>query len=225
VNAVPATVAVSLWNGSEWVAAVDILDNTIVQPTGTTALAASGEVTFAQDIDDSTWSMEQDSADVTGLSGTAIYNMYWARFHWSANLTAGTTLKYVGFLFSSDTDLLTFYPDLQNSSLKTAYASGKTTWTDQGFAASEAIVRELRRRNIVASPNQIFDTSLLLEANVHKTAEIIYGGLGSSYVEAKNKAAEAYKNAIDIKFFSVDSDGSGTISGAEKYLGMGFMRR
>lgn len=225
VNAVAASVAVWLWNGSEWVATKDVLDGTKTEPLGGVSLARSGEVTYAQDIDNAGWSKERVSGDITGLSGTSIFNMYWTRWHWSANLTAGTALKHIGYLFSDDDDLFGSYPDLQNSNLKTAYETGKTDWREQCFGASEAIIAEMRRRNIIISRNQIFDTSLLLYANIHKTAEIIYGGLGSAYAEARLAAAKAYTEALNIKFFQVDSNASGTIDSQEKSSSMGFMTR
>jgi hypothetical protein len=225
VNTEAATASVSLWNGSAWVPTKDVLDGTRVGASGTASLGKSGEVTYAQDIDNAGWQCVRISSEVTGLTATSVFNMYWTRWHWSADLLAGTSLNYVGLLFSDDDDLYGSYPDLQNAGLKDAYETGKSDWREQAFNASESIVREMRRRNIIATRDQIFDTSLLLDANVHKTAEIIYGGLGSAYAEAKKAAAIEYGKALDLKFFQVDKDGSGTLDPSEKRSSMGFMTR
>lgn len=222
VNNVAASVAIWLWNGSAWIPTKDILDST---DTGGVPLAKSGELTYAQDIDKSGWHCERTSNDIPDLAGTYIFNMYWTRWQWNNDLRSDMSLNYIGYLFSDDDDLLTFYPDLANSSLKDAYETGKTTWREQSFAASEAIVRELRRRNVVITRDQIFDTSILLDANCHKTAEIIYGGLGSAYNEAKAKAAKEYIDALNVKFNRVDKDANGTLDNWEKTNSLGFFTR
>jgi hypothetical protein len=86
-NAVTAAVSVDLWTGDSWIAVKDLVDETAVAGK---SLAVAGDVSWAQDIDNMRWTSQRISSEVTGLSGTNIYNLYWVRFSWSATLTAST---------------------------------------------------------------------------------------------------------------------------------------
>lgn len=222
VNAQASVITVETWNGSEWIAAVDVVDETAVSGA---CLAQSGLVSFAVDIDRSAWSCHRDSNTIAALVGTRVFGMYWARFKFSATLTALTTLKYVGQRFSDDDDLDDYYPDLRQTALKTAFEAGKTDWKAQSFAAAEAIVADLRAQAIVVRRDQIFDVSLFALASVHKTAAIIFTGLGANWSERADRAEKAYKAALSLKAFEVDSDGSGAVSTVEKTMTTGFGTR
>lgn len=224
-NTADTTLSISVWDGSAWIPTKDLVDGTKTTALAAKSLAQSGIVSFALDRDNSNWGFETASNDVTGLSGTYIYDLYWSKWTWSADWFATTSLGYIGSLYSDDDDLATYYPDTANSTLKDGFETGKTDWKEQAFAAAEAIERDLRRRNVIMRREQIFDTSLLLEASVHKTAEIIYGGLGSAYAEAKAKAAKEYSDAISMKHFEIDRDGDGILSHNEKASSLVWMTR
>lgn len=217
-----ANVAVSFWTGSAWSAAKDIIDETKV---GGVSLARAGLISWAQDIDDMRWTPQRKSQEVTGLTVSEIYNLYWLRLSWSATLKATTALQYIGFNFSTDEALTGLYPDLANSDLKTAFASGKTTWREQHLLAAEAIVRDLKRRKILWSPEQAMAPELFLEAGCHKAAEIIYGGLGQAFAQARIQAGERYKDALNLSSYSVDANESGTLERSEQRFTTGTLGR
>jgi len=212
VNSDASTMIIQIWNDSEWQDAVDEIDYTAI--TGGT-LYESGIIQFRPHIDKG-WSTETDSADVTGLTGTEIYNMYWVKITFSADLSAGMVLKYIGNRFSSDADLFIHYPDLSNTNIMTAFASGKTDWNDQHFAASDQIVQHLRTKSIVIDRSQILDWNLFKMAAIHKVAEIAYHGLGKTKRDNRKSAAALYKDAINVKYFNTDKSNSGTLSKAER---------
>lgn len=221
-NAAASTVSVEIWQGSDWQAARDVIDETAASGA---SMAQSGLISFAMDIDNAGWHCERISNAIPALTGTYIYNMYWARFTWSGNWTGTTALKYIGQLFAADDQVFTCYPDLANTDLMAAWETGKTSWREQAFAASDEIVRDMRRRGVIMRRDQIFDTSLLLDACVHKTAAIVYGGLGSAYAEAYARAVKRYDDAMSLKHFEVDMDANGEVSAAEKRYNLSYLTR
>jgi hypothetical protein len=213
-NANAGSISVDLWNGSEWKAAIDVLDYTSV--SGKT-LAQSGLIAWTPDWDVSNWSYDDtDEMTSSGLStGPKIGAFYWARLSVSAD-TSATVLKYIYFKFSEDADLVIQYPEFNNSSLKTAFAAGKSDWKDQAVAASEYILRDLRAMNVMVSPNQILDWQLFKMASIHKTAELIYTAFGDDYTDDKTEARKAYQQALQLKFFNLDSNKDATLDPKER---------
>lgn len=221
VNAAAAAASVDLWWSNAWTAAVDVFDETKV---GSASLGQSGRISWSPSLT-SGWDREQDSADVTGLSGTAIYYFYWARFSWSASLTGTTELKYLGQKFAGDSELESFYPDLANSDLKTSFEAGKTTWDEQHFMAAEAIARDLIARKLIASRGAILDWARLTEAACHKAAEIVYRGLGVAYEPHRLGAARDYAKAMNGDFFRVDLNADGRLDPSEKNVSVSYLSR
>ena len=220
-NALASVLSVDIWWANAWHDAVDLIDQTA---TSGKTLAKSGLVQWAPD-EHKGWDPEQDSADVTGLTGTKIFDMYWVRLSFSADITGTTAIKYVGHKFCDDADLEGTYPILKPSGLKTAWAAGKTDWKDQIFDASEAIVRDLKRTGIIKSPSQLMDPEILRNACVHKTAELVLHGLGTAYIDLKKEAAKAYSTALDMKMFVVDRTGDARAQRSELYQSSGVLRR
>jgi hypothetical protein len=211
-NDVTSAIKIEIWWGKEWIEVVDVIDGTSLSGK---SFAQSGIIQWKVPIHKG-WDLEEDSEDVTGITHVGIYNCYWCRISWSASLKATTALKYIGFKFSSDTELTDYYPDLANSNLKTAFESGKTTWDDQAFAAAEEITRRLRSSNIVVSPNQILNYEIFLEPSVHKTASLIYSGIGKAYKEDAEKAEKKYIESMKMNYFDIDKNADGELSAEEK---------
>lgn len=163
------------------------------------------------------WYLEQYSYNVTGLSTTEIYNMYWAEISFSADLTATTDLKFVGHRYSSDEELYAYYPDLSQTTLLTQYQTGKTDWSEQAIMAADNIHMHLKAKNLIVSDAQILSPDVLKIASIHKTAEIIYSAFGSSYKDNKAAAALEFDKSINMKQFKLDSNGDGRLSRPEMF--------
>lgn len=220
-NAAAKTISkIELWNGSAWVEVVDINDGT---KSSGISLAQSGSISWARDLRLSGWSQQYDSNDIAALATTRIFNLYWSRFTWT-NADGAGACKHIGERFNTDEDLFAHYADLRSSGMMAAYETGKTDWKDQSFAAADAIVKHLRRNGTIIRREQILDTSLYNEAAVHKTAQIIYQGIGNSSENSK-VAEQRFRTAIDIKFVEVDRDGSGDLSTREKTVSVNFGTR
>lgn len=224
-NNLSSNASIAVWDGNSWVPTKDVIDETQESHLHDTSLFKNGSISFVLDRDDRGWGSEQDSNDIPNLAGTFIYDLFWSKWTWSADWKNTTSLSYIGSLYSTDNDLATFYPDLMNIDLMSAFETGKTDWLDQGISAAEAIERELRSKSIIMRREQLFDWSLLIEASIHKTAEIIYGGLGSAYNEAKKLALESYIKAINLKYFETDMNGDGFLSPVEQRHSQTFFTR
>lgn len=195
VNSQAASVSVELWDGNSWNAAVDVIDQTA---SGGVSLAQSGYISWNQDIDSVRWNLEDDSEDVTELSTLRIYDKFWARLSWSADLDVTTALNYVGFKFSEDADLDVDYPDLNLSTVKDAFQSGKTDWNEQHFRAAEEVLHYLRSKNMIWSANQVIDWEQFNLAATHKVAEIIMSSFGDDYEDNRKLSRKRFFENINL---------------------------
>ncbi len=213
-NAVAATVSVYIWFGNAWVAAVDIIDET--KSSDGKTMAADGRLQWNTNILKG-WDKEQYSSSVTGLSSApVIYNMYWVKISFSANLTDTFSLDYVGQKLCTSTNLFRLYPDLNKTAMMSSYESGLTTWDKVIYTATDEVVRDLKAQGKIWHRGQILDHTVWTTACVHKTAEIIYNAMGSAYENRRILALDQFDKAMKVGFSRLDSDLSGTISGSEK---------
>lgn len=221
-NVSGAAVAVEIWYANAWHAAVDVSDGTV---SGSASLAQAGRIAW-----NTSWQKSWDFVDraslVTGLSSFEIYDLYWTRLSWDANLSAGTVLKYIGQKFASETELVSFYADLRQTGLKTAFGGNtKTTWDTELYIATDQVINDLKARKIIDAKGQIVDWSVLVEPCCHKAAALIYHGLGPQFREVKLDAMKAYDEAMKIEKFRVDKDNDGKASVKEKTDFISMMRR
>lgn len=224
LNTVASAPTVEYWDGSSWHPAVDVIDET-------NGLFKSGYISWKTDRDDSSWACETDSEDVDGLAGTVVYNMYWLRISFANTFDPLTTINTIGFLFSNDLELYGRYPDLNNTTMKNAFepqspSGTKTDWLTQHFISANAIVRDIKRKNLAYSGNQIIDFEAFSEAGQHKCAEIIYSAMGGEGYEAnRKKAMEYYAKAMNQGFMRFDTNKNARIDQQEKKVRSGIFRR
>lgn len=218
-NDTSTVASVDVWDGSSWNAAVDVIDRT---DSSGVSLAQDGVLSWTTDIDKS-WGRERESTNVTGLSGTKIFDMYWIRLSWSADWNALTALQFVGQKFSVDADIYAYYPDLNDSNLQGAFASGKTDWNDQHYIAAQRIVRDLKKNNSILSGDQILDFDMFEEISIHAVAMVVYWGLGQ--YDQHDKAKAQYENALKVGFLNLDRDLDGRLEPVERTLRQGFLTR
>ena len=217
VNSITSAMTLEYWDGSGWSAAVETIDET---STSGAALANDGHVSFVPD-KHTGWVKEDTTSStgserITGLGNITIYDKYWVRISYSANLSATTTLSYIGYLFSNDNDLKTEYPDLNNSTLKTAVEAGKTTWEEQAVRAGELLIEDLSSKGLLDSGDQLLDRRKLIRPCVSKTAEIIYNMRGDDFEVEREKAFKEYQKRITRRIFTIDQDSDGLVDDREK---------
>lgn len=226
-NTVVSSVSMELWSGEGdgWKPAIDPLDFT---SSAGKSFGQSGHITWKRDRDEG-WLREDESTDVTGLiTGPLIYRFYWMRFKWDADFSA--TLTHIGNRFSNDDELYSLYPDLDNQNMRDQWdrqnpSGTKLTWDEQSFIAADAIINDLKSGNIMLSDSQLLDFEIFRDASIHKTAEIIYGGMGKSSQEDRNSAKTSFKDALNFKNFRIDRNRDANLSDAEKSTSITFMGR
>lgn len=223
LNDATATVTVDIWDGTQWVAAVDVKDGT--QGTSGVPLSQNGILSWATSRTTS-WGFEDSTEDMSGsgLETLKIYNMYWVRLTFSANLNSATSVKYVGHKFADDLQLAGYYPEMGRSTTMSAFESGKTSWDEQHIMAAEEIIRDLRKKKIIVGAGQILDWEIFSDAAIHKCAEIIYFPFGEKYEAKREGARDRYDEAMDKVVFPIDEDEDGRLSDDEKRLSAGLVR-
>jgi len=195
VNAATATVSkIEVWDGDEWQEVVDIIDQTAI--AGVT-LAQSGIISWVPDkeegwVRDDTNDTDNSADPIEDLDSVIIYDLYWVRFTFDADLSSNTALRFVGHKFSNENDLGGQYPELTLSTTKTQFKAGKVDWFEQEFIAAEEIISELERDEVVRTRDNILNWERFNLASVHKVAEIIYRAFGDDYVDNRKTARDYY---------------------------------
>lgn len=221
VNSNASVCSISIWDGSTWNAAVDVIDQTSVSGA---SLAQSGIISWAVDRNES-WAVEDTTEDILALSTLKIYDKHWVKLTWSASWSNTTRLDYIGHKFANDSALAAQWPDLNRSTVKTAHTSGKTTWDDQHIIAAEQIILQLKHDQVIKSPDQIIGWEMFQEAAVHKCAEIIFSAFGEQKEKERELAADKYEKALDQwTFNSIDKDGDGRLDEEEKFGSISWSR-
>lgn len=223
-NDVVSAVSVDLWDGIQWVAAVDVQDFT---SSGGVTLAQSGHIMWCLHPNNQ-WMKDDtnyNSETITGLSDARIFGLYWARLSFSVNLKATTAIKYMGHKFAEDIDLKNRYPDLIRTTVLAQFATGKTNWEEQHVLAAESIIRDLKAKKVMISANQILDYRLFTEAAVYRLAEFIFTGLGRDYNEIRKEAEIKYNKAVSIGNYHLDDNQDARLTIGETVSSQGWLRR
>ncbi len=219
---VDAGITVEVWNNREWFQAVDVVDLT-------SGFLSSGALRFALDRygNGQVWA-QQDSKYVADVpTSLYVFGKYWMRLKVTNPTLPTTALKFIGLLFSTDEDLYSLYPELRNANLRNAWETGKTTWKTEAFSAADNIILEMRARGILKDRSgfSIMETDVLRLPSIHKTAEIIFRGLGPAFAPRVEEARKEFNATFNMKYFDVDINGDGQLSKAERQIGTGFVGR
>jgi hypothetical protein len=224
---------IELWDGDEWHEAVDIIDQT-------EGFKKSGHISWSLDKDeqwhrDDTRATDEKTTPITGLGNdtgaeavtnpATIYNLYWMRITFDADMSAGTSVKFIGHKFADENDLSIRYPELVVASTKTQFESGKTDWKDQEFLAAEEIIRDLVSKSMIVTPDQILNWQKFRMAATHKLAEIIYRAFGDDYEDNRKVTREYYKEALDVEIGNFDTNSNAIIDPHERTVGQGTLTR
>lgn len=212
-NTNASTVSVEYWDSKQWRSAVDILDAT---KTAGVPFAKNGVIQFSPDIDYN-WTQVRDTSKQdtpTHLQSREMYDLYWARVKVSADLSAGTALKRVGYCFSTNAMLAGIDPEV-NQYLVPWGGSGKLNWDEQLQLASLHLVADLRSRQIVVHAGNILRFDDVALAAAYRTLALIYGPLGPAFDARRKLALEEYERLLNVKRFTIDVDTNGRVDRGE----------
>jgi hypothetical protein len=220
VSATPRVPLIETNDMASWFPVADQLDHTA-------GMTKSGVLQFTRDRDGRWGKVTNNKRDIPVMSGvpTQVYDSYWTRISFPAGAIT-FTLSYIGQCFSTDADLTAEYPALRNAGLKTAWEPGKADWNDQHLLAACYIVKTLRQKRIIQSNEQLLDIATLRSPSLHKTAHIIWSGLGSKNYAAEIAATQkAFEDSLVMGSFQVDQDQDGIKGAGDRTATTRFMTR
>lgn len=212
-NTNASVMSVEYWNSKQFVPAVDILDATKV--AGAT-FARNGVIQFSPDIDHN-WGQVRDTSKAdapTHLQGREMYDLYWVRLKVSADLSASTALKRVGYSFATNAMLAGIDPEISQY-LTPWGGSSKLNWDEQIQLASLHLVADLRSRGIVVHGGNILRFDDVALATAYRSLAIIYGPLGQAFDSRRQQALEQYEKLLNVKRFTIDQNTNGLVDRAE----------
>jgi hypothetical protein len=195
-NASSVNMKVSLWDGSEFVEANDVLD-------ASKGLKQSGVVQFAPD-ENQVWQIE-DTDDIAELSDYNIDNMYWIKIEFDASVDAGTTIKEIGYAFTTSQQLK------QIDACVDDYLShfNQSDWIPQIMLASLELAIDLKARGLIVDEGQIIRFDDFSLAAAYKSIELIYFNLGPDFDERRKIIINKYKHSLKTRRMTIDLDGDG----------------
>jgi hypothetical protein len=189
-----ATVSVSVWDSGNWKETAEVIDETSLN--GWT-LGKSGHVSFTPS-KEYNWVKESTNyagESVTDLTSVKLYDKFWSKWTFSANLSP-VVISFIGIKFCDDDDLAAEYPDLNRSDVKAAWQTGKTTWDEQAIIISEMVARDLMEKKVIDNQAQLLDRREIKRIAVAKLAEVIFNGMGTDYVDSARLARETYTKRV-----------------------------
>ena len=170
---------------------------------------------------------KEDSEDIIGLeTAPKIYGFYWVRIKASGDLGA-VSVNYTGNKFSNDDEMYSYYPALDNQITRdqwepTSSPGTKVTWQEQGFMASEMIVRDLKTRDEIRESGQVLDAEIFNTPNTHLQAAIIFGGLGRGFEDDRKVALGAYDKSMKLGRKNLDKNLSGKLDSTDRAVRTSF---
>lgn len=199
-NALASNITIEYWDGSNWVFAVDILDGT---KNGVSTFARSGCIQFSPNFHNR-WQLVYDTSEAnvapSELTTVTIYNLYWIRIKFTGNLTPTTASKKICYAFTThqqigkrDSTLVNYLP-----------AFNVTSWEDYIISASQDVISDLKRMNLIIDRGQVLKIEDVSSATDWKTIQSLYFELGGDYQINYTNATRRYEEAIDLKSFSFD---------------------
>lgn len=207
-NVQSLAVAVKYWNGTEFVAVEDLVDQTI-------GFTTSGFISW---VNPGGWKKK-------ALSPITDLELYWIEVSVSANMTAGATLQSVLNLFSDDAHVRVHYPELISDSRY--LPPDRTDYLEQHVAARDLVVRRLKADGVIKDESQLIDPNEVALAAVHAFAYVLLNPISRSEEDrARAKAAlddmgmELSKVRLDI-----DQNQDGIIEEIEEETGNSFRKR
>ena len=215
-NTLPSNMVVETYGGMQWDEVDILIDET--KDTGV-SLAQSGLVTWVpkkfsvQDCVDS----DQLIVDGVALSTIGISAKFWTRIRFDADLDPLTELDYVGYKFSNESILYSFYPDLDNQQIRNLFVLNKADWEKETIIASIELVRDLVNKGVTLNGQQLLDWSIFDIAASHKTASIIYGAMRGGSINDKNEAINSYHLSLENRFYKKELSNTGKLDRIDAY--------
>lgn len=196
LNTNATALTVEYWDGSTWSAVKDLVDET-------QGFTKNGFVSWI------------NVGDWTAVEQTPIddVKLFYVRITLSANLSAGTSLQSVLNLFSDDSMLRRYYPELVSD--PRYLPPGRTDFLEQHLAGKDKVVLRLMQRKVINDESQIVDPNEVSAAAMYATVKIILTFIDQDD-EDLARAEKAFSNEIDDLVKSIDQNKDGVVSQNER---------
>lgn len=201
------TVSLKYWNGSDWAAVEDVVDQTL-------GFTASGFISWQNP---GGWAKK-------ALTPITDVELYWIKLTVSGTIT-DAVLQAVLNLFSDDALVRTYYPELISDSRY--LPPDRTNYLEQHVAAKDLVVRRLKADGAIRDEAQIIDPNELALAAVHAFAWVLLNPIARSE-EDRQRAKDALDDMgmeISRVPFDVDQNEDGKVDEVEKNTGFNFRKR
>ena len=204
-NATIEKMKVSIWDGTNFVEAVDVLD-------ASSSVSTNGVVQFVPGENDS-WNRDdtEDIADFSG--GPKIYDLYWAKIEFENPIDITTTIKQLSYAFTDERFLQTLDQDI-NEYLAPL---GQTDWIPQVLVASIQTAIYLKAHGLIIDEGQIIQFDDFYMSTAYKTLSIIYSSLGPDFADKKAMADKDFKANLKTRRLTIDADGDGKIDVSDRH--------
>lgn len=212
VNGVTGSISVDYWDGKQWRAGVDVLDGT---KSSTIPLAKSGNLSWSVNHDYG-WQIVNDTTDSSAPSGLAsvyLYDTYWTRLSVDNAVSGSCDAKEIGYAFTTSSQLKSI--DVEIDGYLSSFESGKTDWNPEIMTASKQVVTDLKRLGLVIHSGQIMELDDVWLPATYKTLALIYFNLGPSYNDKRAAVENMYKNALNNRRYTFDSNADGKLDKRE----------
>jgi hypothetical protein len=219
---------IAVWDGTKWTACAEIIDDTL-NSAGTIGFSKSGRLAWVPDKNKPGWSRDDtqavSGAEITGLETVKIYNLFWVRIKFSADMSGTTALSYLGWKFANDEDLYNLKPEFDTTEARERFKTGITTFDQVHFEAAKQVTRDLKSAQVLDSENQVIEWEVLRLPAIYKAAELIYSGYGSDWEKERLLALEEYRRAMKVDLFNVDQNANASLDVYESNFRQGRLNR
>ncbi|MBK7380557.1 MAG: hypothetical protein IPJ03_16500 [Ignavibacteriales bacterium] len=212
VNGATGSISVDYWDGTQWRAGVDVLDGT---KSSTIPLAKSGNLSWGIN-QDYNWQIVNDTTDSSapsGLAGVYLYDTYWTRLSVNSSVSGSCDAKEIGYAFTTSSQLKSV--DIEIDGYLNSFENGKTDWIPEIMTASKQMVTDLKRLGLVVHQGQIIELDDVWLPATYKTLSLIYFNLGPSYNDKRAAVEKMYKDALNIRRYTFDTNADGKLEKRE----------
>lgn len=206
-NTLASILTLEYWDGSNWVPAVDVLDGT---SSAGVSLAKSGHILFSLDRTKTGWQKVTDptqGSHPSELDNLKIYDLYWLRVSFNADLDVLTKLQELGFAFTTGDKLKSIKAEVDK--FLPAFKTGKTNWIPEIMTASKMMVTEFKKAGLVLGAQQVVRLDDFWLPATYKALWLIYNSLGPAYAETATQLASQFHSSMNVNNITVDENQNG----------------